>query len=142
MQFLWRFHKSTMAKPGKISRTLCLLFALQLCTILCMAANTKCPPGIQDVMEECTCTETTTSVFVRCNLGGETYTQLPTFGKVNVTVRQITLEHGTIGDIHDGVFKDLLVSGALHTYITSTFLLPVQCSLWVTILDWPFPPLP
>ena len=94
-----------------------------------MAALTRdmCPPGIRDVMEECTCihVEARTSVYVKCSLGGATYTQLPTFGKVNVTVRQITLEQGTLENLHDGVFKDLLVSAALYTYITFSFMEPV-----------------
>ena len=117
-----------MAKPGKISHTLCLLFALQLCTISCRAAFTRdtCPPGIRDAMDECTCRENFRKhLYVICNLGGATYTQLPTFGKVNVTVHKITLEQGTIENLHDGVFKDLLVSGALHTFVTCTSIEPV-----------------
>ena len=107
-----------MAKTAKISRTKRLLFTLQFCAILCTAFYTRdsCPPSIRGLMDECTCMETRTSIYIRCSLGGATYSQLPTFGKINVTVRQITIEQGTIGNLHDGVFDDLLVSVALNIY--------------------------
>ena len=79
-------------------------------------AREKCPPGIRDVMAECTCGAFRTSYNVRCTLGGATYTQLPTFEKINGTVEEIVLEQGTIEQLHDGVFNNLSVSAALNLF--------------------------
>ena len=72
----------------------------------------KCPPAVGDVMAECTCRTLRTWVNVKCMLNGATYNTLPSLGKDNGTVREITFRGGKIDYLHDGVFQDLSVSDA------------------------------
>ena len=74
----------------------------------------QCPAGINDVLEQCRCRQSSRGIYVLCKLGGSTYSQLPVLGQVNATILRLTLEDATVHRVPSGAFANLTVSTCIY----------------------------